>query len=160
MKNLRVMLVCAVIGLFMVGTAMSMNLHNAARAGDLWMVNQLLLAGADVNAVDGDGNTPLHVAAVWDREGIVRQLLAEGAEIDAKDKYGNMPLHWAAMAGHKGIMNALLDQFDQSETLGRKYGSLEFLLFYVKNKYGQNVMDLMVARHPALDKILLPRVRP
>ena len=38
-------------------------LHRAAEAGDVRQMEALLVAGADVKAQDGYGNTPLHMAA-------------------------------------------------------------------------------------------------
>lgn len=60
-----------------------------------WLVSQ----GADVNAGDTYGETPLHHrAASW--KGGVEVLLALGADIAARDRRGNTPLHGAARS-HK-----------------------------------------------------------
>ena len=47
----------------------------------------LLNAGADVDAKDADGNTPLHYA-VWGREDVVTLLLRHGADMSLKNKDG------------------------------------------------------------------------
>jgi hypothetical protein len=44
------------------------------------MVDQLAAAGADVNAQENEGNTPLHFAAI---EGGAKALLAQGADVNA-----------------------------------------------------------------------------
>ena len=54
-------------------------LHKAAGHGDFGDVTRLLDAGADVNARDLDGWTPLHWAAYEGRTEVVRLLLARGA---------------------------------------------------------------------------------
>ena len=45
----------------------------------------LLLAGADVNVADENGETPLLLASAGGHLGPVRLLLDRGAEVDAKD---------------------------------------------------------------------------
>jgi len=56
----------------------------------------LLERGTDVNVLDGDNVTPLHVAAGNGRVGVVRVLLEHGANVGAEDKEGRTPLHAAA----------------------------------------------------------------
>jgi len=51
------------------------------------MVQLLLQAGVDVNAVDHEGWTPLHVAASWNNYGVIQALAA----------YGGRSLLWNAL---------------------------------------------------------------
>jgi ankyrin repeat protein len=55
-------------------------------------VRALVQAGADVNARNNDGSTPLIVAAFLCRTDIVQHLLAHGADKNAKDKAGHTAL--------------------------------------------------------------------
>jgi ankyrin repeat protein len=56
-----------------------------------------LEAGADSNARDEFGQTPLHLAAKSNESpAIIEALIAAGADINARDKYGQTSLHWAA----------------------------------------------------------------
>jgi ankyrin repeat protein len=48
--------------------------------------------GADINAANGEGNTPLHGAAQRGSEALIRFLVAAGARLDAKNKQGLTPL--------------------------------------------------------------------
>lgn len=58
-------------------------LHWAARNGDEAMMELLISRGADINAKNGDGSTPMMLAIVNDRFDTAAQLLALGA--DAND---------------------------------------------------------------------------
>jgi ankyrin repeat protein len=49
-----------------------------------------------VNARDADGNTPLHLAAIYAGPECVELLLKKGADANAKNKFEATPLHRAA----------------------------------------------------------------
>ncbi len=55
----------------------------------------LMKHGADINAVDREGNTPLHLAAGSGGRDTVKALLERKAKVTL-DAYGNSPLHHAA----------------------------------------------------------------
>ena len=70
---------------------------------------KLLIAhGADANAEDSDGWTPMHYAAYCGHAEVVRLLLANGADANTQDRYGWTPLHHAARNGHGEIVKLLL----------------------------------------------------
>jgi hypothetical protein len=72
------------------------------------VVQLLLDAGADVNAIGGDYGCPLGAAAYWGREGVVRLLLDAGADNNAKGgKYG-CPLGAAAFGNEFEAAQLLL----------------------------------------------------
>ena len=56
----------------------------------------LLEKGAEVGAVDGDGQTALHWACVRGSLPCAELLLRKGAELNAADSRGYVPLHVAA----------------------------------------------------------------
>ena len=72
-------------------------MHHAARATpDPAVIAVLVQAGADPNAPDLNGGTPLHEAAGSNSNpGIIAALLEAGADLDAPDSRGNTPLHSA-----------------------------------------------------------------
>jgi uncharacterized protein len=64
-------------------------------------VIELVRLGADVNAVDSTGETPLHYAAVHGRITEAEILLKSGGNLSITDKHGNTPL-WAAVFNARG----------------------------------------------------------
>ncbi|KAF4546017.1 uncharacterized protein LTHEOB_4669 [Lasiodiplodia theobromae] len=59
----------------------------------------LVHAGADVNAANKEGRTPLHKALAWNHFDIARFLLKRGAETDINALSGGTPLHLACWSG-------------------------------------------------------------
>ncbi len=74
------------------------------------VVKLLLEVRGNVTETDGDGNTPLLIAARTGHEKIVQLLLNAGANLNAIDKEGNTPLHIATREGHGNVVQFLLDE--------------------------------------------------
>jgi hypothetical protein len=91
-------------------TVFAMDLHEAARIGDVKQVRALLptSAGANLNWQDKYGSTPLHWAARNGHQVIVQILLAAGAKVDMQTKYGYTSLHCASLNGHQAVVQVLL----------------------------------------------------
>ncbi len=71
------------------------------------MVIELISAGANINAVDSDGCTPLHVAC-WDGHlSVVEKLIACGAKVDSLDNNKESPLQMASRREKKEIVELL-----------------------------------------------------
>uniref|UniRef100_UPI004072FD1C Kinesin-like protein KIF18A, DARPin fusion protein n=1 Tax=synthetic construct TaxID=32630 RepID=UPI004072FD1C len=90
------------------GSDLGKKLLEAARAGQDDEVRILMANGADVNATDASGLTPLHLAATYGHLEIVEVLLKHGADVNAIDIMGSTPLHLAALIGHLEIVEVLL----------------------------------------------------
>ena len=73
-------------------------LHHAAGFGPIGNLQLLVDRGAEVNARNRRGSTPLHWA-IHD-EAKVRLLLSKGANVNAKQALGRTPLYLAAMLGN------------------------------------------------------------
>src|SRR5689334_23283956 len=84
-------------------------LHHAAAFGTREMLELLLKAGADVNARNGRGSTPLHWAV--SDVGKTRLLLEKGAAINSQTDSGRTPLYLAAsQSDHDSVLRLLLDK--------------------------------------------------
>lgn len=58
-------------------------------------VSRCLRAGANVNARDAGGLTPLHFAAAKNKTAVVDALLKAGADAGARDRIGRTPFDFA-----------------------------------------------------------------
>lgn len=69
--------------------------------GNEKLIDLLFETGADFNAKDDDGSTPLLVAAknADDNVKLVEKLISHGAKLDITDKHGQNALHVAAKHG-------------------------------------------------------------
>jgi ankyrin repeat protein len=89
------------------------------------VIIDLLQHGADIEAKDNDGWTPLHMACCEGPLSVVIELVSpndsndatttilgkrktRGADIEAKNIYGDTPLHFASGGGHLPAVKALL----------------------------------------------------
>lgn len=83
-------------------------LLQATETGDVEQMETLLAQGADVNARNAHGWTPLHVAVAGGDSTVVALLLRHGADVHARSHIGTTPLDHAAMRGSRKAVTDLL----------------------------------------------------
>ena len=110
--------------------------------GDCQKVKDFLAAGANPNAADRNGRTPLHEAAVYGREAIVPVLLAAGANPNVADRYGGTPLHSAAYYGREATVQLLLTAGAEPNVVNQ-YGSTP--LHYAASYCDETIVSLLLA---------------
>jgi ankyrin repeat protein len=121
------------------------DLHWAAQAGDVEAITRLVAAGADVNARDKHGNTPLKYASAEPVPDAVRKLIELGADVNLGDDRGFTPLHCAAAHGFYAeaveMAEALLARGADVNARSRELG-----LVPLHEATGGDVIRLLVAR--------------
>ena len=84
-------------------------LADLIQAGDRDAALEMIRAGTDVNAAQGDGTTPLHWAIYKIDAELAAALLERGAKPDAVNNYGSSPLAEAVKIADAGLVDLLLD---------------------------------------------------
>jgi hypothetical protein len=100
-------------------------LHLAARENNIETVRFLIANGADVNAKDIDGRSPLFYTLLRNRNPslpLIQFMLEKGADIYLKDKGKHSILYFAARGKHTDIFKFLIRQegVNLTETLDKK----------------------------------------
>ena len=73
-------------------------------------INVILDKGANVNAINSEGELVLHWTCDIGNTKVAIALVDRGADVNARDKYGDTPLHLACMNGNKEVALALVDR--------------------------------------------------
>jgi hypothetical protein len=84
----------------------------AAMLGKEQMVEYLVSRGADVNARDKEGNTPVMLSVVYDQPATLKKLVEMGAELKSKDQYGYTAMDKAVNRGREHL-TAFLESVPQ-----------------------------------------------
>ena len=88
--------------------AQYMGLHSAAQRGDVPLIEKLAATKAALNARDGNGRTPLHVATFARQRDAIRALVKAGADINLldNDRYDGITI--ASVADDEETLHVLL----------------------------------------------------
>ena len=71
------------------------------------MVSTLVQAGANVDALDSDHRSPLHLASMWN-PAVVPVLIGAGCKVNLLNKHQSSPLLYAALSKDRSAVLALL----------------------------------------------------
>lgn len=122
-------------------------LHIAARGGHLAVVNVLLDAGAEVDALNEMGWTPLFCAA-YNPEldcgfaPIVKRLIDAGANVNHRIHFGLTPLMLAAGGGEAAVCEVLLEAGAEVKAVNEAGRTA---LMMVKERHFIDVINLLYA---------------
>lgn len=124
-------------------------LFNAVRGIGPGTVNDALQHGANIEARDNNGQTPLinaAASAAWNDKAveIVRLLLENHAQIEAKDNGGFTPLIYGAQSGKVDIVRLLLENHANIEA---KDNNGETPLFWAAYKGDTEVVKVLLEHH-------------
>jgi ankyrin repeat protein len=119
-------------------------LSAAAKRGDVSLVKKLLSSGADPNAVDPEGGTPLQYATSSAKIEVVRALLAGGANVRANSPDGYSVLHVVAVDREVQIAELLLAA--GADVNARTTNGTTPLIASVCSPYSESKMSLTLIR--------------
>ena len=98
-------------------------LTETAIKGQTDIADLLIAKGANVDARDKSGATPLHQAALKGNLAFATLLLQHGADVNARDGDGATPLHNAALSGRREVAVLLLDKGADREARDSESGA-------------------------------------
>ncbi|XP_058200270.1 protein VAPYRIN-LIKE-like [Rhododendron vialii] len=115
---------------FKIDNSMDNLLHDAAAVDRVDIMEVLCLGfqDIDVNSVDSNGRTALHVAAVRGQVNSIQFLLSVGGDPDIVDSNGWAPLHFAMAKGHVEAAEWLLDATTFAKSAITKEGLTAYAL--------------------------------
>jgi ankyrin repeat protein len=113
-------------------------LHEVCFKNDIQKFMQLIEdPDVNVDAKDGNGNTPLHLAAVKGYLWIVREL-AEIADTNLTNDKGYTPLHGASHNKHELCVEELLKNGASVGEISSKYPNYDLDTYYHKQIHGDS----------------------
>ena len=152
----------------------NLKLHFAARYGNEKDLDNFISAGADVNAIDGQGVTPLMYAVRWGQLGCIKALIREGADVNICNYIDySTALTQVSYLGNMDCIEALVNTGADVNTVdvngnsalivaagsgcSRRSQSIRLLLqagahVNKRNKLGLNALEQYLTQHASVSK--------
>lgn len=96
-------------------------LHRAAHEGDVETLERLVSDGADLNARDGAGRTPAHVAAFASNDTALQALAAAGADMNALEHQAYDVVTIAAVANDPDLVTLAIELGNRADLVTSPY---------------------------------------
>ncbi|MCE3237040.1 MAG: ankyrin-like [Gammaproteobacteria bacterium] len=116
---------------------------SAICSGNVAEVSFLIKDGADINAIDSMGNTPLHWAIQKNDVECINLLVQAGANINIAATSGDTPLHLSAAQGRSNIASLLIKAGADINSIG--FRGKTPLHWAVQNNHAECVTFLVIA---------------
>jgi ankyrin repeat protein len=117
----------------------------ASQNRDYGMMSYLISKGANVNAKDKNGTTPLIEAIFYSHQGnpfkCVKLLVEKGADVNQADNKGSSPLALAALAEHQDIVKYLVQK---GADINKRGEEGETALTYAAGEANSHLFDYFV----------------
>ncbi|KAK6055713.1 ankyrin repeat protein [Cooperia oncophora] len=107
------------------------------------IINLLVGRGADVNARDSYGMTPLHHGAMKGNEPAVKALIKHGADVNAKTIKGTTPLLTACVHGYDEIIQTLLSNGADTSGTDKRMNSV----YHIAAHHGRSDTLKLLLQH-------------
>jgi uncharacterized protein len=103
-----------------------LRLNDAAALGDVEAIGRLLAEGADIDARDADGRTPVMAATAATQTAAVRLLVDAGADVDIRDDRLDNPFLYAGAEGLLDILR-IVNEAGADPALTNRYGGIALI---------------------------------
>ena len=141
MKQLLITIAAVVL----VGCGPSVDIHKAAKEGNIEAVKQHIAAGTDVNAKDRKGETPLRIAITYGHKEIGELLITNGADMNAKSGRKEWTPLYRAIFSKRWEFTELLIAKGADVNLSNKDGTTP--LHRAAGERGQKeIVELLIAK--------------